>query len=116
MEDELNNRLYNFSEEFQYEFPEFVDGWYERKRKQEITNRNVEELQMRLNIQIEREKQRLWDDKKMNKVDMENTLGFLNMRLFDDRPEPFSIRKIMYDLFYDSPGYVVFDPSAIYFK
>lgn len=109
MEDELEFKPYTFSEEFTNEFPEFVDGWYERKRQQEITNRNVEELQMRLNIQIERDKQRLWSDDKLDPITLIDPYYMPESKLF-------STQKIIYNLFWNSPKCMVFDPSAIYFK
>jgi len=124
-----DGRIYAFSEEFNNEFnldnidwdpthhnfkmtswPAICkdeEAWKEEQRK---TARNIEELQMRLNLQIEKQKERLWSDDKLDPISLIDPYY---------EPEPkgeYTAKALIYKLFNDCPRMMAFDPSAIMFK
>lgn len=112
---------YPFSEEFLIEYPDTKKTLEAIREENRRTTRNIDELQMRLNLQIEADKERLWsDDKTPELLDLESILNnhWLPYSLYD---EPYDERKfrtneLIYSLFYNNPKYLVFTPDHLMFK
>lgn len=94
----------HFSDEFKQEFPYIWSRMFDKEKWYQKMLKNVEELQTRLNLKIEKDKQRLWSKDKLSNF---SPLPILPCPFDED---DYSARRMMYSLFYDDPRCLEFIP------